>query len=307
MSVDISNFNGVRFYDISPLLCNSELFNKACMLMASIAKNSNCSCVAGLDARGFLFGSVVANKLNVPFVMIRKADKLPNAIESDDKYDTEYSSEKGLCLSKLCVSYLKDNNVALIDDSVATGGTIKAATKLLEKAGASNVTPICFLRINPQSIYDNCILDARAAIINVGSTSSIKASAVTRAFPFSRIIFQAQDSGVPEQPISKSVIERGATYRAQNCNGYGMKIGIENGVVSAEGLGWFDVACIHVIFPDGNTKTLWSDMVKLPNDYKPKQDKTWGQHYFPDNHDDPHFQLTGVSRVEYLTNTLKLI
>lgn len=79
--------------------------------------------VAGMDARGFVLGPPIALALNKPFVMIRKKGKMPNCIESRT-YKTEYGSRAGMCLQKDAVK--QGDRVLVIDDLVATGGTLSA-------------------------------------------------------------------------------------------------------------------------------------------------------------------------------------
>ena len=71
-----------RFYDISPVLADPKLFDSLCEALAQHIKSTNATKVAGVDARGFLF-LPVAQKLGLPFIMVRKADKMPNCIRSE--------------------------------------------------------------------------------------------------------------------------------------------------------------------------------------------------------------------------------
>jgi len=93
-------------------------------------------CIAGLDARGFILGPPIALALNKPFIMIRKQGKLPNAV-TGSKYSKEYASEHAggdeLCMSKTSIAPGK--RVLIIDDLVATGGTLIAACDLMASVG----------------------------------------------------------------------------------------------------------------------------------------------------------------------------
>ena len=94
--------------------------------------------IAGIDARGFIFASSLAYKLNKGFVMIRKKNKLPGKTISID-YDLEYGKDT----LEVNVN-LKSKDILLVDDLLATGGTANAACKLLEKSGG---TVTCFLSL----------------------------------------------------------------------------------------------------------------------------------------------------------------
>lgn len=102
----------------------------ACFELAKKAKNADV--IAGLDARGFLFGIPVAQILNKPFVMIRKKWKLPGKTVG-----TSYSLEYGDSSIEIQEWAIEEGkNVVIIDDLLATGGTLLAATTLIEKIGA---------------------------------------------------------------------------------------------------------------------------------------------------------------------------
>jgi adenine phosphoribosyltransferase len=125
---------GVQFRDITPLLQNPRVFR---ILIDSFVhrymeKGMRPDVVAGLDARGFIIGSVVAYELGVGFVPIRKKGKLPfTTIE--ETYELEYGSAT---VELHTDAVLPGQNVLLIDDLIATGGTMMAGKNLLEKLGA---------------------------------------------------------------------------------------------------------------------------------------------------------------------------
>jgi adenine phosphoribosyltransferase len=101
----------------------------ACFELAKRAKNADV--IAGLDARGFLFGIPVAQILNKPFVMIRKKGKLPGKTIS-----TDYSLEYGENTIEIQGNAIQSGrNVVIVDDLLATGGTLLAAASLIEKIG----------------------------------------------------------------------------------------------------------------------------------------------------------------------------
>ncbi len=120
---------GILFQDISPLLTCPKAMQFACFELAKRAKNADV--IAGLDARGFLFGIPVAQILNKPFVMIRKKGKLPGITLSTD-YSLEYG-ENSIEIQEWAI--LSGHNVVIVDDLLATGGTLLAAASLIEKIG----------------------------------------------------------------------------------------------------------------------------------------------------------------------------
>ncbi|MXR10363.1 adenine phosphoribosyltransferase [Mesomycoplasma hyopneumoniae] len=129
---------GISFKDISPLLADGKALNYTIVEMASLAKDVDI--IVGPDARGFLFGTPTAAFLSKPFVMIRKAGKLPGEVE-EFAYELEYGS----AILEVQVDMIKPGQkIAIIDDVLATGGTVKAITKMIERAGAI-VDKIIFL------------------------------------------------------------------------------------------------------------------------------------------------------------------
>ncbi len=122
---------GILFYDITTLIKNPEAFKKVNDLFFEFYKDKNIDIIAGIESRGFIFGSVLADRLNKSFVLIRKPGKLPA-----DKISKSYELEYGINtieLHKDAVSPGK--NVLIIDDLLATGGTAKAAAELVETLG----------------------------------------------------------------------------------------------------------------------------------------------------------------------------
>jgi adenine phosphoribosyltransferase len=125
---------GVQFRDITPLLQNPQVFRV--LIDAFVHRYMDPalrpSVVAGLDARGFIIGSVIAYELGVGFVPIRKKGKLPFTTV-EETYELEYGS----ATVELHTDAVKSGDrVVLIDDLIATGGTMMAGARLLEKLGA---------------------------------------------------------------------------------------------------------------------------------------------------------------------------
>ena len=132
--VDFHDFphTGVIFRDISPLLSEPGAFIAAAQAMASSFHQSSISKVAGIESRGFLFGPSVADILGVGFCPIRKAGKLPgNTIA--ETYGLEYGSDT---LEIQAGGITSGDRILLVDDVLATGGTLTAATRLVRTAGA---------------------------------------------------------------------------------------------------------------------------------------------------------------------------
>ncbi len=123
---------GVMFRDITPLLQNPRVFRVLIDQFVHRYFDVRPDVIAGLDARGFIIGSVVAYELNVGFVPIRKKGKLPFTT-LEETYELEYGS----ATVELHTDAVKPGDrVVLIDDLIATGGTMMAGRKLLERLGA---------------------------------------------------------------------------------------------------------------------------------------------------------------------------
>lgn len=126
---DIPNFpiEWVNFKDISPLLSDPIAFKESIDKLAVFLKW--CDCVVWLDARGFIFGWALAYKLNIPFIPIRKAGKLPF-----DTINVDYELEYWKNTFEIHTDAIKKwDNIAIVDDLLATGWTALAATQLIEK------------------------------------------------------------------------------------------------------------------------------------------------------------------------------
>ncbi len=123
--------DGVMFRDITTLLQEPEIFRETCDLFYDRYKDIKIDKIVGIDARGFIFGSVLAYKLNVGFVPVRKKGKLPYKSIS-----ASYSLEYGEDVVEMHEDAIeKGEKVLIVDDLIATGGTISAAVELVEKLG----------------------------------------------------------------------------------------------------------------------------------------------------------------------------
>lgn len=122
---------GILFRDITPLMSNGQAFQYASDQITRFAADKEVTLVVGPEARGFIFGCPVANNLGIGFVPVRKPGKLPREYVSIS-YDLEYGSNE-LCMHKDSVK--PGDRVLIVDDLLATGGTIDATIKLVEQLG----------------------------------------------------------------------------------------------------------------------------------------------------------------------------
>jgi adenine phosphoribosyltransferase len=136
----IPNFKGVVFWDITPLLKDREAFRECVKRMADHYRDKEIDVVVSSEARGFIFGAALAYELGVGFVPIRKKGKLPSATVSLT-YQKEYEKDT-IEIHKDAIE--PGQRVLLLDDLLATGGTIKANAELVEKLGGV-IVGICVL------------------------------------------------------------------------------------------------------------------------------------------------------------------
>ena len=139
---NVPNFpiEGIQFKDITPLIGDGKAFQHATELFVNFTKEVGADLIVGPDARGFIFGCPVATQLGLGFIPVRKPGKLPREV-IEYSYDLEYGSNT-LCLHKGDIK--PGSKVLIIDDLLATGGTIEATIKLVEESGAE-VVGIAFL------------------------------------------------------------------------------------------------------------------------------------------------------------------
>lgn len=124
---------GIQFKDITPIFKDSSLFEKLMSYYANKLKNKGINKIVCVDARGFIFGSVLANKMGLPFVIARKEGKLPAKTISHT-----YSLEYGEATLEMHVDDIKSSdNVLIVDDLLATGGTVDAVVNLVQKLGGT--------------------------------------------------------------------------------------------------------------------------------------------------------------------------
>jgi adenine phosphoribosyltransferase len=130
---DVPDFpkKGILFKDITPVLCDSKLFSAAIELLAEKAATHRIDAVAAVEARGFILGSALAQRLGRGFIPIRKPGKLPYKTYRES-YDLEYGTD-ALEIHQDAIH--NGQRVLLIDDLLATGGTALAAAKLIGRCG----------------------------------------------------------------------------------------------------------------------------------------------------------------------------
>ena len=122
---------GILFRDITTLIKNAKAFRYTVDKMVEISKNMNFDKVVAVESRGFVFASAVAYKLSKSLILVRKKNKLPA-----DTYSEDFELEYGKATIEIHKdSIKKDEKVIVIDDLIATGGTAKAAAKLVERSG----------------------------------------------------------------------------------------------------------------------------------------------------------------------------
>ncbi len=131
---------GILFRDITTLLQDKDAFNFAIDLLAKQYKNEKIDYIVAVESRGFIFGAVLAYKLNCGFVPVRKKGKLPFKTHS-----ITYSLEYGTDILEIHQdAFNPAARVLIVDDLLATGGTIAAVTELVEKMSA-DIAGLCFL------------------------------------------------------------------------------------------------------------------------------------------------------------------
>jgi adenine phosphoribosyltransferase len=131
---------GIMFRDVTGILDDAEAFKLTIDILANKFKDGGFTKIVGTEARGFLFGAPLALAMGLGFVPVRKPGKLPRATYVQD-YHLEYGNDT---LEIHQDALTKNDNVLIIDDLLATGGTIEATTKLIRRLGAK-VTDAAFV------------------------------------------------------------------------------------------------------------------------------------------------------------------
>jgi len=169
--IEVSNFpeKGVSFKDISPLLADQETFRSAIVDMGGFSDDNLPDHWVGIDARGFIFASALATYFGGGIVMCRKRGKLPPPT-IDSKYTTEYSDDE-LSIKK---PLQRDNGdgtftnhgkkVVIVDDVLATGGTILNSYNLCKEAGYDVIDAVSLIDLKYLPRVDNFDLDVKSVI-----------------------------------------------------------------------------------------------------------------------------------------------
>lgn len=138
-------FKGIpRFYDIGGFLEKPKVFQEVVNIFIRRYICMNIDSIAGLDARGFIIGPPIALALQKPFIMMRKKGKMPDSIQSSS-YQTEYGSRNGLTVQRDKIK--NGDRVLILDDLVATGGTLSSAVKLVQTLGGIVVECGCVVEL----------------------------------------------------------------------------------------------------------------------------------------------------------------
>jgi len=143
---DIPDFPkpGIIFKDITPLLGHIEALRRTVKMLADPYRDSGVEAVAGVEARGFIFGSMLADELGVGFVPIRKPGKLPAETVSES-YELEYGTDT---IEIHADAVKPGQKVLMCDDLIATGGTVEAACKLVSKIGGDIVAAVFVIELS---------------------------------------------------------------------------------------------------------------------------------------------------------------
>ena len=121
---------GIVFKDITTLMSNPSAFNTLMNHLEKRYREYGIDYIAGLDARGFIFGAILADRLNLGFIPVRKKGKLPYKTISE-KYDLEYGTDE---VEIHIDAFEKGSRILVVDDLIATGGTAAAAINLIKRA-----------------------------------------------------------------------------------------------------------------------------------------------------------------------------
>ncbi len=152
---------GIVFKDISPLLASPEAFAHVINDIAGKYNANTVDKIVGLDARGFIFGASVAYKMGVPFVMVRKPGKLP-----DQCISVDYQLEYGQNTFEMHENSIEANDkVLIVDDLLATGGSVKAVTQLIRELKADVIALECIIELSFLNAKDTLDIDVNAQIV----------------------------------------------------------------------------------------------------------------------------------------------
>ncbi len=158
--MDIKNFireindypeKGISFKDITTLISDVKAFRFTLDVMSDFIPN-DIDYIASIDSRGFIFGSAISDRLNIPNILLRKKGKLPPPVISKE-YELEYGQDT-IEVGKITVP--KNKKIMIVDDLIASGGTAKASLDLLEMCGNSVLGIIVAVKLqylNPEKVF----------------------------------------------------------------------------------------------------------------------------------------------------------
>ncbi|KAJ6406212.1 hypothetical protein OIU84_009856 [Salix udensis] len=152
---------GIMFQDITTLLLDHKAFKDTVDIFVDRYRGMNISVVAGVEARGFVFGPAIALAIGAKFVPLRKPRKLPGKVISE-AYELEYGTD---CLEIHVGAVQPGERAIVIDDLVATGGTLSAAIRLLERVGAEVIECACVIGV--REVKGQCRLNGKPLYILV--------------------------------------------------------------------------------------------------------------------------------------------
>jgi adenine phosphoribosyltransferase len=153
---------GIIFKDITPVLGDPSALAEVVTRMAEFAERLGTDAVAGIESRGFILGSPVALALRVPFVPVRKAGKLPFTTVKEE-YELEYGTN---AVEVHTDAFRSGQRVLIVDDLLATGGTARAALRLVKRAGAKACAAVFMIELG--------FLEGRAALAGTEVLSLIR-------------------------------------------------------------------------------------------------------------------------------------
>jgi len=146
---------GVSFKDITPILSNPEVFSYSLDLMEKLLPDS-VECLASIESRGFLFGSVLSDRLSIPSILLRKKGKLPPPV-----FSKEYQLEYGIDVVEVGKATVpKGKNIMIIDDLIASGGSAQASNELLSECGNHVLGILVLIKLSylcPENKFDKPI------------------------------------------------------------------------------------------------------------------------------------------------------
>ncbi|AHE63084.1 adenine phosphoribosyltransferase [Borrelia parkeri] len=143
--IKVPNFpkEGILFYDITNVLLKAEAYKSLIEDVHAFYLSRNIDYIAAIESRGYLIGAPLALKMGLPLLLIRKEGKLPRQVLRE-----EYNLEYGFSSIEIHKDDVKQHsNILLVDDVLATGGTLKAAAMLLKKAGGVVSDIFCFIEL----------------------------------------------------------------------------------------------------------------------------------------------------------------